>query len=118
MCGIAGVFDRSRREPASEEGLRGMLGALRHRGPDEFGVLIDREAGLGSARLSIIDLAGGGQPIPNEDRTLWIVFNGEVFNYVELRRSSRRRATASVRARTPRSCSTCTSSTGRAAWSA
>lgn len=85
MCGIAGVFDRSRREPATEEGLRSMLGALRHRGPDEFGVLIDREAGLGSARLSIIDLAGGGQPIPNEDRTLWIVFNGEVFNYIELR---------------------------------
>lgn len=85
MCGIAGVFDRSRREPATEEGLRSMLGALRHRGPDEFGVLIDREAGLGSARLSIIDLAGGGQPIPNEDGTLWIVFNGEVFNYIELR---------------------------------
>ncbi|MBI2384732.1 MAG: asparagine synthase (glutamine-hydrolyzing) [Elusimicrobia bacterium] len=85
MCGIAGVFDRSRREPAAEEGLRRMLGALRHRGPDEFGVLIDREAGLGSARLSIIDLAGGGQPIANEDGTLWIVFNGEVFNYVELR---------------------------------
>jgi len=85
MCGIAGVVDRSRREPASEEGMRSMLGALRHRGPDEFGVLLDREAGLGSARLSIIDLAGGGQPIPNEDRSLWIVFNGEVFNYIELR---------------------------------
>ena len=85
MCGIAGVFDRSRRERATEEGVRGMLAMLRHRGPDEFGVLLDREAGLGSARLSIIDLSGGGQPIANEDRTLWIVFNGEVFNYVELR---------------------------------
>jgi len=85
MCGIAGVFDRSRREPASEEGLRRMLGMLRHRGPDEYGMLLDREAGLGSARLSIIDLEGGGQPIPNEDGTLWIVFNGEVFNYLELR---------------------------------
>lgn len=85
MCGIAGVFDRSRREPATEEGLRRMLGALRHRGPDEFGILLDRECGLGSARLSIIDLSGGGQPIANADETLWIVFNGEIFNYVELR---------------------------------
>lgn len=85
MCGIAGVFDRSKRENASEEDLRRMLAMLRHRGPDEFGILLDREAGLGSARLSIIDLSGGGQPIANEDRTLWIVFNGEVFNYIELR---------------------------------
>ncbi|MDD5305002.1 MAG: asparagine synthase (glutamine-hydrolyzing) [Elusimicrobia bacterium] len=85
MCGIAGVFDRSRREHAREEDLRRMLAMLRHRGPDEFGVLLDREAGLGSARLSIIDLAGGGQPIANEDRSLWIVFNGEIFNYIELR---------------------------------
>lgn len=85
MCGIAGVFDLSGRERASEEGLRRMLAMLRHRGPDEFGVLLDGEAGLGSARLSIIDLGGGGQPIANADGTLWIVFNGEVFNYVELR---------------------------------
>ena len=85
MCGIAGVFDRSRRTAAREEDLRLMLGALRHRGPDEFGILLDREAGLGSARLSIIDLSGGGQPISNGDGALWIVFNGEVFNHVELR---------------------------------
>ncbi len=85
MCGIAGVFDRSGRERASEEGLRRMLAMLRHRGPDEFGILLDREAGLGSARLSIIDIGGGSQPIANEDRTLWIVFNGEIFNYLELR---------------------------------
>lgn len=85
MCGIAGVYDRTRRTEADETELRRMLAALRHRGPDEFGVLLDREAGLGSARLSIIDLSGGGQPISNEDETLWIVFNGEVFNYIELR---------------------------------
>lgn len=85
MCGIAGVFDRTRRTAADESDLRRMLAALRHRGPDEFGVLLDREAGLGSARLSIIDLSGGGQPISNADGTLWIVFNGEVFNYIELR---------------------------------
>jgi asparagine synthase (glutamine-hydrolysing) len=85
MCGIAGMFDRSGRKTASEAALRQMLGMLRHRGPDEFGIMLDHEAGLGSARLSIIDLAGGSQPIPNEDETLWVVFNGEIFNYIELR---------------------------------
>jgi asparagine synthase (glutamine-hydrolysing) len=62
-----------------------MVGRLRHRGPDGVGVYIDGEAALGHARLSIIDLAGGSQPMTNEDGSLWIVFNGEIFNYVELR---------------------------------
>jgi asparagine synthase (glutamine-hydrolysing) len=62
-----------------------MLTTIRHRGPDEFGVYVDDKLGMGSARLSIIDLSTGQQPICNEDRSLWIVFNGEIFNYVELR---------------------------------
>ena len=62
-----------------------MLAMIRHRGPDEFGIYLDRNIGLGSARLSIIDLSGGQQPIANEDESLWVVFNGEIFNYVELR---------------------------------
>ena len=62
-----------------------MAGALHHRGPDEFGVYRDARAGLAHARLSIIDLATGQQPLANEDETLWVVFNGEIFNYVELR---------------------------------
>jgi asparagine synthase (glutamine-hydrolysing) len=85
MCGIAGMFDRSGRTAVIERDLRQMLGMLRHRGPDEFGILLDHEAGLGNTRLSIIDLSGGSQPIANEDETLWIVFNGEIFNYLELR---------------------------------
>lgn len=85
MCGIAGMFDRSGRHAASEAEMRQMLALLRHRGPDEFGILLDRETGLGNARLSIIDLSGGSQPIQNEDESLWIVFNGEIFNYIELR---------------------------------
>src|SRR5947208_2202273 len=85
MCGIAGMFNRSGREAVEEHDLRQMLALLRHRGADEFGILLDREAALGNARLSIIDLSGGSQPIANEDETLWIVFNGEIFNYVELR---------------------------------
>ncbi|MDB6165330.1 MAG: hypothetical protein JWQ83_470, partial [Lacunisphaera sp.] len=84
MCGIAGMFNRSGQR-APEADLRRMLAALRHRGPDEFGILLDRETGLGNARLSIIDLGGGSQPIANEDESLWIVFNGEIFNYIELR---------------------------------
>jgi asparagine synthase (glutamine-hydrolysing) len=66
--------------------LRNMVGALYHRGPDESGCYLDDRVGLGSARLSIIDLPGGTQPIHNEDRSLWIVYNGEIYNYPELRR--------------------------------
>jgi asparagine synthase (glutamine-hydrolysing) len=62
-----------------------MLGLIRHRGPDAFGIYMDDFAGLAHARLSIIDLAGGDQPIHNEDKSIWIVYNGEVFNYPELR---------------------------------
>ena len=62
-----------------------MLAMIRHRGPDEFGVYLDQKIGLGSARLSIIDLSGGQQPISNEDQSMWIIFNGEIYNYVELR---------------------------------
>lgn len=68
-----------------------MIGLLRHRGPDGFGFHRDDNIGLAHARLSIIDLAGGGQPIHNEDRTVWVVFNGEIFNYVELREVLERR---------------------------
>ncbi len=93
MCGIVGVVNLEPRPPVTVEVLRRMLGTIRHRGPDEFGIYRDSHAGLGSARLSIIDLNTGQQPISNKacpeckqrDSTLWIVFNGEIFNYVELR---------------------------------
>ena len=84
MCGIAGIIDRTSPE-AKEHLLRRMLGLIRHRGPDAFGIYRNNEVGLGSARLSILDLAGGDQPIHNEDKTVWIVYNGEVFNYPDLR---------------------------------
>jgi len=63
-----------------------MIAIVRHRGPDEAGTYIDDRIGLGHARLSIIDLSGGKQPLANEDKSVWIVFNGEIFNYIELRR--------------------------------
>ena len=85
MCGIAGVLNLEDKPPVELAVLRQMLGMLRHRGPDEFGLYRDPSVGLGSARLGIIDLTGGSQPIGSEDGRFWIVFNGEVFNYVELR---------------------------------
>ncbi|HSJ54485.1 MAG TPA: asparagine synthase (glutamine-hydrolyzing) [Anaerolineae bacterium] len=85
MCGIAGVLNLVHKPPAELATLGRMLGAIRHRGPDEFGIYRDAHACLGNARLSILDLSGGQQPIGNQDGSLWIVYNGEVFDYVELR---------------------------------
>jgi len=85
MCGITGIVNLRHPKPIPREALFNMLGMIRHRGPDEFGVYRDEWAALASARLSIIDLSGGQQPICNEDGSLWIVYNGEVFNYLELR---------------------------------
>jgi asparagine synthase (glutamine-hydrolysing) len=85
MCGIVGTLNLTTSQPIQEATLRQMLAMIRHRGPDQFGLYLDDQVGLGNARLSIIDLTSGQQPIANEDETLWIVFNGEIFNYVELR---------------------------------
>ncbi len=85
MCGIAGVVDLRGGVPPDPHLLRRMASAVRHRGPDEFGIFRDETAGLAHARLSIIDLSTDQQPMSNEDGMLWIVFNGEVYNYVELR---------------------------------
>jgi len=85
VCGIAGIINLDASAPPSRDALEVMAGALEHRGPDEFGLYLDRFAGLAHSRLSIIDLSTGQQPLSNEDGTLWISFNGEIFNYVELR---------------------------------
>ena len=85
MCGIVGTLNLTSQHPIEELNLRQMLAMIRHRGPDQFGIYLDETIGMGSARLSIIDLSGGQQPIGNEDGSLWIVFNGEIFNYIELR---------------------------------
>ncbi|MDA8140684.1 MAG: asparagine synthase (glutamine-hydrolyzing) [Desulfobacteraceae bacterium] len=85
MCGIAGIAHFGHKEP-QETILNRMLRAINHRGPDATGLYLSDEVGLGHARLSIIDLSGGHQPMHNEDRTVWIIFNGEIFNYPELRK--------------------------------
>jgi len=84
MCGICGVFDRSG-APANPELLSAMRVSIRHRGPDGEGEVIDGELGLGHLRLSIIDVDGGAQPIANENGRLQVVFNGEIYNFIELR---------------------------------
>jgi len=85
MCGIVGIHHFNQHQIISEKLLRTMLGAIRHRGPDQFGLYLGKYIGLGSARLSIIDLLTGQQPMCNEDGSIWIVFNGEIYNYLELR---------------------------------
>jgi len=86
MCGICGVFSINPNSPVESDVLQQMVDSIIHRGPDEEGVFCQPQIGLGSRRLSIIDVAGGQQPIPNENKTIWIVFNGEIYNFAELRR--------------------------------
>jgi asparagine synthase (glutamine-hydrolysing) len=85
MCGIAGVVSSDRAERIEESTVHRMCQAIVHRGPDDEGILAKANTGLGMRRLSIIDVAGGHQPIFNEDRSIWIVYNGEVYNFPELR---------------------------------
>jgi asparagine synthase (glutamine-hydrolysing) len=84
MCGICGIFDFSG-APIDRQLLRAMSDRIRHRGPDGEGHFVCDGVGLGSRRLSIIDLEHGGQPQSNEDGTIYVVFNGEIYNFVELR---------------------------------
>ncbi len=86
MCGIAGILDLQLTNSISLGDLKRMLTRIQHRGPDESGIYIGDQIGMGNVRLSIIDLNTGQQPIANTNKNLWIVFNGEIFNYVELRK--------------------------------
>src|SRR6266496_2235319 len=90
MCGITGMIGRDG-EMVNAEQVRRMTDTIVHRGPDDEGIHLRGNVGLGMRRLSIIDLAGGHQPITNEDGTVVCVFNGEIYNYRELRRSLRAR---------------------------
>src|ERR1700686_3556884 len=85
MCGIAGILELGRDTRASAAALREMCRVISHRGPDDDGFYTDGVVGIGMRRLSIVDVAGGHQPISNEDGTLWIVFNGEIYNHLTLR---------------------------------
>jgi len=85
MCGIAGILNLTGQSRQDVSVLQRMVYLQRHRGPDEAGIYIDDTIALAQSRLSIIDLSSGIQPIHNEDKSLWIIFNGEIFNYPDLR---------------------------------
>jgi asparagine synthase (glutamine-hydrolysing) len=85
MCGIAGQFNFQRREPVERETIVRMARCIAHRGPDDEGFFVAGPIGLGFRRLSIIDLGGGHQPMSDTEETVWIIFNGEIYNYRELR---------------------------------
>ncbi len=86
MCGIAGMVHSDPAHPVSSETVQRMCDRIVHRGPDDYGSYVEGPVGIGMRRLSIIDLDGGKQPIPNEDRTVWVILNGEIYNYKELKR--------------------------------
>ena len=88
MCGLSGIYTRPGGH-ASARLLLAMAGELRHRGPDGTGLYVDGRFGMSNTRLAIIDIAGGDQPLSNEDRRYWVMQNGEIYNYVELQRELR-----------------------------
>ena len=89
MCGVAGFCDSPSAKGLTRDDatarVHDMCEVIRHRGPDDEGLWVGDGVALGMRRLSIIDVAGGHQPIHNEDRTVWVVFNGEIYNFKELR---------------------------------
>ncbi|MFN2567923.1 MAG: asparagine synthase (glutamine-hydrolyzing) [Gemmatimonadaceae bacterium] len=85
MCGICGIAYADPRRPVAEALIAAMCDCLSHRGPDDSGVHLDGNVGLGHRRLSIVDLAGGHQPMANEDESIWISYNGEVYNHADFR---------------------------------
>src|SRR5712692_2481175 len=85
MCGICGFLDSRQTEQSKQDSLRRMCGIISHRGPDDEGHYISGDVALGMRRLSIIDLAHGHQPISNEDETVWVILNGEIYNFQKLR---------------------------------
>jgi asparagine synthase (glutamine-hydrolysing) len=85
MCGICGQFNFARNEPVESETIRRMTQTMVHRGPDDEGYFLSGSLGLGFRRLSIIDLAGGHQPMSDAEETVWVILNGEIYNFKELR---------------------------------
>src|ERR1700690_2373010 len=86
MCGIVGKVNSDSKRFIDTREVEVMLAPIAHRGPDSQGVYVKGNSGLGHRRLSIIDVSGGFQPMANEDESVWIVFNGEIYNFAELRR--------------------------------
>src|SRR5271156_4573519 len=86
MCGICGKYNFGNQAPVHRRELQAMTDSIAHRGPDDEGFYIDGPLGFGFRRLSIIDLAGGHQPMSDQDESVWVIFNGEIYNFHELKR--------------------------------
>src|SRR5688572_30112811 len=86
MCGISGQYNFGSQRPVDAGTIRRMAGSITHRGPDDEGFHLDGPLGLGFRRLSIIDLAGGHQPMSDREESVWVIFNGEIYNFPELKR--------------------------------
>src|SRR5216684_3893900 len=86
MCGICGQYNFGRQAPVQHRDIQAMARAIAHRGPDDEGYYLSGPLGLGFRRLSIIDLAGGHQPMSDREESVWVIFNGEIYNFLELRR--------------------------------
>ena len=86
MCGICGIYNYKNYELVDSQRLYAMASSIHHRGPDDEGYYLEGSIGLGMRRLSIIDLTGGHQPMSNETGSIWIIFNGEIYNFQDLRR--------------------------------
>src|SRR5437879_720692 len=91
MCGIAGIIQSDSSESLIRQTIRKMCDRMVHRGPADFGEYVNGHVGIGMRRLSIIDLQTGRQPLSNEDGTIWVVFNGEIYNYRQLRKELQER---------------------------
>src|SRR5690348_7135327 len=85
MCGICGQYNFGDRRPVERESIQRMTKSIVHRGPDDDGFYIEGPLGLGFRRLSIIDLSGGHQPMSDRDESVWVIFNGEIYNFPELK---------------------------------
>ena len=115
MCGICGKVNLIPSRSIDRREIEAMRDTMVLRGPDAGGVYVDRQTGLGHRRLSIIDLEASAQPMSNEDGSVWIVFNGEIYNFMELGRSFSPEVTTSVPPAIPKSSSTCTRSSAKSA---
>src|SRR5581483_9783833 len=85
MCGIAGIVAIERLDPDADARAVAMRDVITHRGPDEAGLRMDERAALAHRRLSIVDVSAGQQPLSNEDGTIWVTYNGEIYNHRDIR---------------------------------
>ena len=119
MCGIVGIVERDSSRPVTESDVERMVRTLNHRGPDEEGSVLLPGVGLAMRRLAIVDIAGGQQPFANEDGSMQVVANGEIYNFPRGQgRARRARPSVSLAVRTSRCWSTPTRNTARRSSSA